>query len=95
MTRRKASPTPRRNNAPIRRRKAATGVPDFLVACAMAAWTLAALFVLASFMDATLAADGPGRTIALAFAGLLGASGVFIMLIAFLLLRDERSRADH
>ncbi len=95
MTRRTASPTPRRNNAPIRRRKAATSVPDFLVACAIAAWVLSAVFIAASFVDASLAHDGPGKTIARMFAGLLLAAGVFIIAIAMLLLRDDRGNPDH
>ena len=86
---------PRRNNAPIRRRKPATSVPDLLFALAGAGWTMAILFLLASFADDTIAGEDAGRVLAQLFALALFIASIFAFLLGFSLLRDDRGRADH
>ena len=85
----------RRNNAPVRPRRPATGVPDLLFAIATALLTMAAIFVAASFMDEDLSNGDAGTDLARIFAATLALSGILLALMGFLLLRDERGRADH
>ena len=85
----------RRNNAPVRPRRPATGVPDLLFAIAMIMLTMGFVFFMASFIDTDLSAGDAGTVLARVFAGLLGISAVLTFLMGILLLRDERRRADH
>jgi hypothetical protein len=70
-------------------------VPDLLFALAAAAWTMAILFLLASFADDTIASGDAGRVLAQLFALALIVSGIFAFLLGFGLLRDDRRQADH
>lgn len=90
-----ASRTVRRNNAPIRPRRPATTVPDFLIALAACALTMAAIFFGASFLDANVTAGEAGPWLARLFAGALLVTALFLWLLGIGLLRDDRSRADH
>lgn len=90
-----ARPGPRRNNAPIRRRKPATSVPDFMFALAATGWTMAAIFVVASFVDSSVTAGEAGVTLARMFSAALAACSLFAFLLGLVLLRGERSTADH
>jgi hypothetical protein len=85
----------RRDNAPIRKRKPATTVPDFLFSLAAAAWTMAVIFVVASFVNDTVTAGEPGTLLARMFAGALTLSGIFGFLLGLILLRDELRQRDH
>lgn len=85
----------RRNNAPIRPRKPATSVPDLLFALAMMGWVMAAIFVIASFVNAEVTAGEAGKVLARLFAAALAACSLFGFLLGLVLLRDERGRADH
>lgn len=85
----------RRDNAPIRKRRPATTVPDFLFSLAAAAWTMAAVFVVASFVDDDVTAGEPGTLLARMFAGALTLSGIFGFLLGLILLRDELRQRDH
>ena len=85
----------RRNNAPVRPRRPATGVPDLLFAIATALATMAAVFAAASFLDEDLSNGDAGTDLARIFAGTLMLSAILLALMGFLLLRDERGRADH
>lgn len=85
----------RRDNAPIRKRRPATTVPDFLFSLAAAAWTMAVVFVVASFVDDDVTAGEPGTLLARMFAAALTLSGVFGFLLGLILLRDELRQRDH
>ena len=85
----------RRDNAPIRKRKPATTVPDFLFSLAAAAWTMAVIFVVASFVNDTVTAGEPGTLLARMFAAALAFSGIFGFLLGLILLRDELRQPDH
>ena len=85
----------RRDNAPIRKRRPATTVPDFLFSLAAAAWTMAAIFVIASFVDDNVTVGEAGRLLARMFAGALAFSGIFGFLLGLILLRDELRQRDH
>lgn len=87
--------TGRRDNAPIRKRKPSSSVPDVLFACGAVAWTMAFVFFVASFFDEEVTAGDAGRVLARIFAGALFLSGLFIILLGVALLRDDRSRLDH
>lgn len=90
-----ARPRPRRNNAPIRRQKPATSVPDFMFALAATGWMMAAIFLIASFADSNVTAGQAGVTLARLFSGALAACALFAFLIGLMLLRGERGTADH
>jgi len=86
----------RRNNAPVRPpRPPATTVPDLLLALAVSCWTMGAVFFVASFFNANVTAGEAGRVLARFFAAALIVTGVFLALLGWGLLRDERARADH
>jgi hypothetical protein len=84
----------RRVNDPVRPRRRAAFIPDFLVACAAAALAMAGTLVLATFTGDTVAGD-TGRTLARAFAGFLAIAGVLLFMMAVLWLGEERSNGDH
>lgn len=86
---------PRRDNAPIRKRRPATTVPDLLFALAAAAWTMSAIFVIASFIDQDTTAGEPGTWLARLFSAALTLSGIFGFLLGMILLRGELRQADH
>ena len=56
---------------------------------------MAAVFVIASFVDKDATAGEAGANIARVFAVMLAITGAFMFALGFLLLRDERSRVDH
>ncbi len=85
----------RRNNAPVRPRRPATGVPDLLFAIGMIMLTMGFVFFMASFFDDDLSAGDAGTALARVFAGLLAISALLTFLMGILLLRDDRRRADH
>jgi len=86
----------RRNNAPIRPpRRRATSVPDLLFALATAAWAMAIVFVVASYLDDKVTSGDAGPVLARIFAGALAISGLFIALLGYGLLRDESRNLDH
>jgi hypothetical protein len=87
---------PRRNNAPIRTRRPATTVPDFLIACAGGTFTMAAALAAVTVLPGeNVINDDTGRALARTFAGLLTVSSFFLALMAFLLLRGERTDGSH
>jgi len=85
----------RRDNAPIRKRRPATTIPDLLFALASAAWTMSIVFVVASFIDKETTAGEPGTWLARLFSAALTLSGIFGFLLGLILLRDELRQADH
>ncbi|MCK9520482.1 MAG: hypothetical protein M0R74_15880 [Dehalococcoidia bacterium] len=85
----------RRDNAPIRKRKPSSGIPDVLFAFGAVAWTMAFVFFAASFFDEEVTAGDAGRVLARIFAAALFISGLFIILLGVALLRDDRGRLDH
>ncbi len=86
----------RRNNAPVRPpRPPATTVPDLLLAVAVTCWSMGAIFFIASFFNANVTAGEAGRILARLFAAALVVTGLFLALLGWGLLRDERTRADH
>jgi len=60
-----------------------------------AGWTMAILFLLASFADDTIAAESTGRVLAQLFSLALIFASTFAFLLGFGLLRDDRRQADH
>jgi hypothetical protein len=88
-------PNPRRDNAPIRKRKPATTVPDLLIAVAAAAWLMGFTLALATAFGDQFTAGEVGRALARVFAATLGVVGLMMFLMALVLLRDEREQADH
>ncbi len=88
-------PARRRDNAPIRRRRPATTVPDLLFAIGAAAWGMGAVFAAATFINKDLTAGDAGAALARIFAVTLAIMGAFVFGLGFLLLRDERAQADH
>lgn len=94
MTRQAAKRRTQARAAP-RPRRPATGIPDFLFAITAAAWTMAGVFLVASFTNANVTSSDAGEVLARVFAGLLVLSGGFVALIGVVLLRDGRSHADH
>ena len=85
----------RRNNAPIRPRRPATSVPDVMFALATAGWTMAVVFVAASFLNDNITVGEAGRVLARLFAGALAVASLFTVLMGLVLLRDDRNQADH
>jgi hypothetical protein len=70
-------------------------VPDVLFACASTCFTMAVIFVVASFFSDNVTAGSAGRVLARFFAGTLVVSGLFLFALGYGLLRDERARVDH
>ena len=89
------APARRRNNAPVRPPRPATGVPDFLFACAAALGTMAVIFFVASLVHDDLSRGDAGTDITRIFAGTLLLSGLLLGLLGMLLLRDRAKRMDH
>jgi hypothetical protein len=81
-------------NAPIRPRKPATTVPDFLIACAGTTFAMAAVLIAATLFGDVIE-GGTGKALARAFAGCLLAASLLLMAMALLLLRDERGDGSH
>jgi hypothetical protein len=88
-------PNPRRDNAPIRKRKRATTVPDLLIAVAAAAWLMALTLAFATAFGDRFTTGEVGRALARMFAVTLGIVGLMMFFMALVLLRDERNQADH
>lgn len=86
---------PRRNNAPVRPRRPATGVPDLVFAIAMAMATMGAIFYVATFVVDDLSTGDAGTQIARIFGGLLVLTAILTALIGILLLRGDRRQTDH
>ncbi|MCC7365262.1 MAG: hypothetical protein IT303_12910 [Dehalococcoidia bacterium] len=95
IVRRRNAGGPRRENAPINRRRPATTVPDVLFGIASMLWTMALVFLIASFVDGNVTAGDAGRVLARMFAGALLIAGLFIGALGFALLRDDRQKVDH
>lgn len=89
------APRRRRNNAPVRPRRPATGVPDVLFAIGMAMLVMGVAFVGASFLDEDLSSGDAGTDLARIFAACLMVSSLLTFLMGIMLLRDDRRRADH
>jgi hypothetical protein len=87
--------TKRRNNAPLRPRRPATTVPDFLFAVGTGLLTMAVVFFAASFVHDDLSAGDAGTTLARIFAATLLLSALFLFILGLLLLRADRNRLDH
>jgi len=87
--------TVRRNNAPIKPPRPATTVPDVLFACASTCFTMAVIFLIASFFSDDVTSGSAGKVLARFFAGTLLVSGLFLFALGYGLLRDERSNVDH
>ena len=87
--------SPRRNKAPARPVQAATTVPDLLFAMAMTGWSMGLIFTVASFVDRDVTAGAAGVALARLFSAALAVCGLFAFLLGLVLLRGERSRADH
>lgn len=85
----------RRDNAPIRPRRPATGVPDMVFALATVAWTMALVFLVTSFLPNDVTEGDAGRWLARIFAAALFISGLFLFSLGVGLLRDDRWQADH
>lgn len=85
----------RRNNAPIRRRRPATGVPDLLFATGMALVVMAVVFFAASILSDSLSNGDVGTDLARLFAATLAFSALFAFIMGLLLLRDDRKQVDH
>lgn len=89
------APQRRRNNAPVRPRRPATGVPDLLFSFGMALVTMALIFLVATFTRDDLSSGDAGTQIARIFAGTLTLSALMLFLLGMLLLRDEKKSIDH
>lgn len=90
-----SAPAKRRNNAPVRPRRPATGVPDLLFAFAAAALTMAVVFFIASFAHEDLSNGDAGTDIARIFAATLTLSAIFLFLLGMMLMRSDRNQLDH
>jgi hypothetical protein len=95
IVRRRNAGGQRRENAPIRRRRPATTVPDVLFGIASMLWTMALVFLIASFANNNVTAGDAGRILARMFAGALIVAGLFVGALGFALLRDDRQQVDH
>lgn len=95
MTARRGIQPGKRESAPARRRRPATGIPDLLFAFAAIGWAMAAVFVLSSYLDSNVTVGEAGKVLARMFAAMLAVTGLFAFLLALVLLRDERRRLDH
>jgi hypothetical protein len=87
--------TYRRDSAPIRKRRRATTIPDFLFAVATAAVAMAGVFVVATYVDDSITAGETGAALARLFAAALAVAGCLLFLLGMVLLRDDRGQADH
>jgi hypothetical protein len=85
----------RRENAPIRRPRPATVVPDFLFALSMTAWTMAIAFTVATFVSDDITAGDTGKILARVFSAALAISGLLLFFLGVMLLHDDRAYADH
>lgn len=86
----------RRRNVPIRPvSRPATSIPDLLIAVATIGWTMAALFLIASFSNSNVTAGDAGPLLARVFAAALATCATFVLVIGLALLRDERTEPDH
>jgi hypothetical protein len=70
-------------------------VPDLLVASWVGAWAMALTFAVASFLDTDLTPGEVGVILARMFAAALFVAGVFMAMLAMVLLRDERAEREH
>ena len=95
MTVSRGAPARKRDNAPIRPRRPATGIPDLLFAVAAIGWAMAIVFILASFVDADVTTGQAGELLARVFAGMLAVTALFFFLLGLVLLRDDRNHPDH
>jgi hypothetical protein len=86
---------PRRNNTGFRPRRPATTVPDFLIACAAGVLAMAAAIAAATVLPGDAVEGETARTLARLFAATLAVGAVPLALLAFLLLRGERTVGDH
>ena len=89
------APKRRRNNAPVRPPRPATGVPDLLFALGAALLTMATVFFVASFVHEDLSNGDVGTDLARIFAACLLLSAILIFFMGLLLLRSDRNQVDH
>jgi hypothetical protein len=66
-----------------------------MFALATAGWTMAVVFVVASFLNDNITVGEAGRVLARLFAGALAVASLFTFLMGLVLLRDDRNQADH
>jgi hypothetical protein len=85
----------RRNNAPLRPPRQATGIPDALFAFAAMLATMAVVFFIASFVHEDLSNGDAGTDLARVFSATLLLSALLLGLLGILLLRDAPSKAGH
>ena len=85
----------RRNNAPIRPQRPATSVPDLIFALAFTGWTMALVFLIASFSNDDVTEGDAGKILARLFAAALALTSAFGFALGLLLLRGERRTRDH
>ena len=85
----------RRNNAPLRPPRQATGIPDLLFAFAAMLATMAVVFFIASFVHEDLSNGDAGTDLARVFSATLSLSALLLALLGLLLLRDARGKAGH
>gem|GEM_PF-2654954 len=84
----------RRDNAPIRKPKPPSTIPDVLFACGAVAWTMAFIFFVASLFDPKVLSGDAGQVLARIFAGALFVSGLFIVLLGVALLGENRGNLE-
>ncbi|MCA9830531.1 MAG: hypothetical protein R3B97_11915 [Dehalococcoidia bacterium] len=70
-------------------------MPDLLIATACAAVVMAVVLGVSTMLGDRIVFGDTGRALARLFAGSLAVAGLLLFLIALVLLRDERSHADH
>jgi len=68
---------------------------DLLIAIAVTAWTMAAIFAIASFLTDSYTAGDAGRTLERLFAAALAVAGLLLFMLAVILLGEDRGRGDH
>ena len=85
----------RRNNAPLRPPRQATGIPDILFASASVLVTMAVVFFIASFVHEDLSNGDAGTDLARVFSATLMLSALLLGLLGILLLRDAPNKVNH
>lgn len=81
---------PARVSAPVRRQRPAGSVPDILMVLAFLGWTVAAVFLAASFAGDRVTSGDAGSTLAQMFAGALAFAALLVFLLGMLLLGESR-----
>lgn len=79
----------------VRKRRPASTVPDVIIAFAAVGWTMALLFVIASFLDPDITEQEAGPVLARIFAASLATCATFVFVLGIALLRDDRNDPSH